>query len=153
MNADREAFEPSEIAHGAMRGTIAAMAMTGMRAFTVDFGLVEEPPPRAVIRQRAKKLLKRLPKNRRRGAVELFHWGYGAGGGAVFAALPEEIRLKPWAGPAYGLGVWVGFELLLAPGLGLKQARSIRPVEQIALAVDHLLYGFVLSETRARPQE
>lgn len=152
MNEDGEAFEPAEIAHGAMRGVIAAMAMTGMRAFTVDFGLVEEPPPRAVIRQRAQPILRRLPKRRRRGAVELFHWGYGAAGGAAFAALPEEIRMKPWAGPAYGLGVWVAFELLLAPGLGLKQAGSVRLIERAALAADHLLYGFVLSETRSRPQ-
>ena len=144
--------KPSEIAHGALRGVIGAMAMTGMRAFTVDFGLVEEPPPRAIIRQRAEGLLRRLPRNRRRGAVELFHWGYGAGGGAAFAVLPESMRGKPWAGPAYGLSVWLAFELAVAPGMGLKQARSVRPVERAALAIDHLLYGFVLSETRRKPQ-
>lgn len=142
----------AEIAHGALRGTIAAMAMTGMRAFTVDFGLVEEPPPRAIIRQRAKPLLERFPRRRRRGVIELFHWTYGAAGGAAFAALPERIRLQPWAGPAYGLGVWLSFELALAPGLGLDQAKSVRGVERLALAIDHLLYGFVLSETRRRPQ-
>ena len=36
-----------EVAHGALRGAIAAMAMTGMRAFTVDMGIVQETPPRA----------------------------------------------------------------------------------------------------------
>jgi hypothetical protein len=144
--------QPAEVAHGALRGAIAAMAMTGMRAFTVDFGFVEEPPPRAIIRQRAGFLLDRIPKSRRRGAIELFHWGYGAAGGAAFAALPERLRLQPWAGPAYGLGVWLSFEVLLAPGLGLAQAKSVRAGERVALAVDHLLYGFVLSETRRRPQ-
>ena len=67
--------------------------------------------------------------------------------------LPDRVRRRRWAGPAYGLGVWLGFELGLAPALGLKQARQVRPLERCALAADHLLYGFVLSEMRARPSE
>ena len=152
LESTGETSQAAEIGHGALRGVIAAMAMTGMRAFTVDFGLVEEPPPRAIIRQRLGFLLERVPKRRRRGAIELFHWAYGGAGGAAFAALPEKIRLQPWAGPAYGLGVWLSFELALAPGLGLEQAKRVRAIERVALAVDHLLYGFVLSETRRRPQ-
>ncbi|MGI8594784.1 MAG: hypothetical protein ACR2ML_10545 [Solirubrobacteraceae bacterium] len=35
----------------------------------------------------------------------------------------------------------------------LKQTKKVRPVERMALAADHLLYGFILSETRRRPQE
>ena len=38
----------AEVAHAGVRGSIAAMAMTGMRAFTVDLGIVEEEPPQAV---------------------------------------------------------------------------------------------------------
>lgn len=139
------------VLHGSLRGAIAAMAMTGMRAFTVNFGLVDEPPPRALIRQRAKGLLRRVPRRRRRGAIELAHWTYGAGGGAAYAALPAGVRLKPWAGPVYGLMLWLGFEAVLAPGLGLAQAHRVRAGERLALAVDHLLYGFVLGETRRPP--
>jgi hypothetical protein len=143
----------AEIAHASLRGAIAAAAMTGMRAFTVDLGLVDQTPPQAIARQRAKGLLRRVPRGRRRAAIELAHWTYGAIGGAAFAILPDGVRRRPWAGPAYGLGVWVGFELGLAPMLGLKQAKKQRPVERAALAADHLLYGLVLSEVRARPQE
>jgi hypothetical protein len=143
----------SEVAHASLRGAIAAAAMTGMRAFTVDLGLVDQTPPQAIARQRAQGLLRRVPRGRRRAAIELAHWAYGAGGGAAFALLPDGIRRRPWAGPAYGLLVWVGFELCLAPVLGLKQATKQRPVERTALAADHLLYGLVLSEIRARPQE
>lgn len=146
------ATTPKTIAHGALRGTIAAMAMTGMRNVTTGLGLVRETPPTAIVRQRAKPLIKRLPRKRRRAAIELFHWTYGAGGGMVFAALPVQVRQVPWAGPAYGFAVWLGFELALVPGLGLDQAKRIRPVERAAFAADHLLYGFVLSETRRRPQ-
>jgi hypothetical protein len=144
----------SEIAHASLRGAIAAAAMTGMRAFTVDAGLVDQTPPQAIAKQRkARGFLRHVPRGRRRAAVELAHWTYGAVGGAAYAVLPQEIRRQPWSGPAYGLLVWVGFELCLAPVLGLKQAKKQRPVERAALAADHLLYGLVLSEIRARPQE
>ena len=142
-----------EIAHASLRGAIAAAAMTGMRAFTVDVGLVDQTPPQAIAKQRAKGLLRRVPRGRRRAAIEVAHWTYGAVGGAAYAVLPQQIRRRPWSGPAYGLLVWAGFELCLAPVLGLKQAKTPRPVERAALAADHLLYGLVLSEVRARPQE
>ena len=37
--------------------------------------------------------------------------------------------------------------------MGLDQAKKARPVERVAFAVDHLIYGLVLSETRPRPRE
>jgi hypothetical protein len=144
---------PHEIAHGALRGVIASAAMTGMRQVTHHFGLVEEPPPQAIFRQRARGALKLVPRKRRRGVVELAHWAFGAQAGAMFAVLPDGVRRQPWAGPAFGLVVWAGFEAGIAPALGLKQAKEVRPVERAALAADHLLYGFVLSEMRRRPQD
>lgn len=143
----------SELAHAGLRGAIAAMAMTGARAFTVSLGLVEESPPRAILRKRARGLLRLVPRRRRRAAIELVHWGYGAGGGLAFGALPEEVRRRPWAGPIYGLVLWLGFETVLAPALGLAHAKQPRIAERAALAADHALYGFVLSETRRRARE
>jgi hypothetical protein len=147
------AAEPHEIVHAGLRGAIAAMAMTGMREFTVYVGLVDQTPPAAILKQRARGLVSRVPKKKRRAGIELLHWGYGGVGGAAFAFLPESIRRQPWAGPSYGLVVWLAFELGIAPLLGLKQAKQTRLAERVALAADHLLYGFVLSETRRRPQE
>jgi hypothetical protein len=128
------------------------MAMSGMRALTVDLGIVEQTPPEAIFKQRARGWLRKVPRGRRRAAIEVVHWGYGAAGGAAFAALPESLRRRAWAGPIYGLATWIGFEAGLAPTLGLSQATKPRPLERLALAGDHLLYGFVLSETRRRPQ-
>jgi hypothetical protein len=142
-----------EIAHASLRGAIAAMAMTGMRAFTVDLGIVEQTPPQAIVKQRARGLIRRVPRGRRRATIELAHWAYGAAGGAAFAALPEGIRRRGWAGPIYGFVVWLGFEVALAPVLGLTQSKKLRLAERLALAIDHLLYGLVLSELRRRPQE
>jgi hypothetical protein len=147
------AFDPSDIAHAALRGVIAAMAMSGMRAFTVSLGLVDQTPPDAIAKQKARGLLKRVPKGQRRAAIEVLHWAVGAGGGATFGALPDSVRRRAWAGPAFGLLTWTFFELAVAPALGLSQAKRPRPVERLTLAGDHLLYGLVLSETRSRPRE
>jgi hypothetical protein len=114
---------------------------------------VEQTPPDAIVKQKARGLVAVIPRKQRKAGVELMHWTYGAVGGAAFALLPDDIRRQPWAGPLYGVVVWLGFELGIAPLLGLKQAKQPRPVERAALAADHVLYGFVLSETRRKPQE
>ena len=140
-----------EVLHAAARGAVGAMAMTGMRVITTELGLVEQTPPQAVARQRARgmrALLRRAPRKQRRGLIETAHWAFGAGGGAVFGALPHALRRRLWAGPVYGLAVWLGFEMGIAPALGLSQAKRARLVDRLALAADHLLYGLVLSEPR-----
>jgi hypothetical protein len=137
--------------YGAARGAVGAMAMTGMRVLTTELGLVEQTPPQAVGRQRARgarALLRRAPRKQRRGLIEAAHWTFGAGGGAAFGALPGAMRRRPWAGPVYGLVVWLGFEMGIAPVLGLSQAKRVRLVDRLALAADHLLYGLVLTGTR-----
>jgi hypothetical protein len=143
---------PKEVAHAAVRGAIAAMAMTGMRRLTVSLGIVDQPPPEAIIKQKARGLIAMVPKKKRPAAIELAHWSYGAGGGAVFGMLPDDVRRRAWAGPIYGFLVWVGFEVGIAPALGLEQAKRIRLAERAALAADHLLYGLVVSEIRRQPQ-
>ena len=50
------------------------------------------------------------------------------------------------------LVVWLGFELGIAPALGLSQAKHVRPIDRLALTADHLLYGLVLSATRPTPR-
>ena len=143
----------NQLARAAGRGAVAAMAMTGMRAFTVNVGIVEQTPPQAILKQKARGIMLLVPRNKRRAVIELFHWVYGAGGGAAFAALPDEVRRRRWAGPLYGLAIWLSFELGVAPVLGLSQARELRPLDRAGLAADHLLYGLVLGDMRARPQE
>jgi hypothetical protein len=117
---------------------------------------VEETPPKAIAHQRSRgvrRLLRLAPRRQRRGLIEIAHWAFGAAGGAVFGALPRGLRRRPWAGPVYGLAVWLGFEMGIAPVLGLSQAKRVRLVDRLALAADHLLYGLVLSEGRRRPRD
>src|SRR3954471_15807919 len=146
--------QTEEVLHGAMRGAVGAMAMTGMRTFTADVGLMRETPPQSIAKQRRPGgVLSYVPKRRRRVAVEILHWGVGVVGGAMFGALPDELRRARWFGPLYGLGILASYDLAIAPLLGLKQVRSPRHTEQAALMADHLLYGFILSELRARPSD
>jgi hypothetical protein len=67
--------------------------------------------------------------------------------------MPDELRRRPFAGPVYGVVIWLAFEMGIAPLLGLRQAEKLRPVDRAGLAADHLLYGLVLNEGRRRPQE
>ena len=141
-----------ELAHGALRGAVGAMAMTGMRRFAVEVGMLQRPPPQQIVREAAPGLRRTAPAGRERAVEEVVHWAYGAGGGVAFAALPDVARRLPWAGPAYGITLWLGFELVLAPLLGLSHHRRHGVVARVALMVDHALYGLVLSELRERPR-
>jgi hypothetical protein len=146
-------LETDEIAHGTLRGAIGALAMSGMRQFTVAVGLLRQTPPEAIAKQRAHGVVRLMPRKKRRVLIETMHIGYGAVGGGAFGLLPDRVRHAAWAGPVYGLVLWLAFELAIAPMLGLKQAKQPRRVERAVLAVDHALYGLVLSETRRRPQD
>jgi hypothetical protein len=146
-----EGSRVGDVLGAAARGVVGAMAMTGLRVVTTELGLVDQTPPDAVSRQRARgarALLRRAPRRQRRGLVEVAHWAFGAGGGAAFGALPVAVRRRAWAGPVYGLVVWLGFELGIAPALGLSQARRMRVADRLGLAADHVLYGVVLSGMR-----
>lgn len=150
--SEEDAPELSVVLHAAFRGMVGAMAMTGMRRLTVELGLVERTPPREILGHRGVSIRQRMRRDKRGAMTEIFHWSYGAAGGAAFGALHWRYRQAPWAGPAYGMALWLGFEVGIAPLLGLKHARELRPVERLAFAADHLLYGLVLSEGRRRPQ-
>lgn len=132
----------NEVAHAAMRGAIASMAMTGMRVVSVSLGLVDQAPPQQLAGESS---------GLRRAAVEVAHWGFGAAAAAAFGALPSSWRQRPWTGPMYGLLIWGGFEAT-APLLGLPHAEAPHVKQRLALAADHALYGFILDETRRAPQ-
>jgi hypothetical protein len=132
----------NQMAHAAMRGAIASMAMTGMRVVTVSLGLVEQAPPQQLAGEQS---------GPRRAAVEVAHWTFGAVAGAAYGALPAGLRQRSWTGPLFGLAIWTGFEAT-APVLGLPHAESGRASQRLAVAADHALYGFILDETRRSPQ-
>ena len=137
-------MDGGELGRGAARGTIAAMAMTGMRSLTTRLGLVRRTPPYEIAEHGVPRLLAAVPPERRDEAIELAHWAYGAGAGAAFGALPGSLRARTWTGPAYGIAIWALFELVVAPALRLPRTRERRWGDRVGTAADHLLYGAVL---------
>lgn len=133
------------VVHAAVRGTIGAMAMSGLRQVTRSLDLVRQTPPESVLQRTAPSLFQRVPVPRRPALVELAHWAYGAAGGAVFGLVPRNWRRRAWAGPVYGLLVWAAFEGGIAPALGLAQRPRHGGVQATMLLLDHLLYGVVVA--------
>jgi len=98
--------------------------MSGTRTLTTELGLVGETPPEAVAREAASGLLKQIPPGNRGAVVELSHWAFGAVAGHSSACCPARCGRRNWAGPAYGLLLWLGFEAGIAPALGLSSATA-----------------------------
>lgn len=132
------------VARAGARGLVGAMAMTGLRTVTAAIGPTEESPPEAIVEERAPELVRRLPERSRHAVIEMAHWTYGTGGGVVFGLLPARVRRHPAAGPAYGVAIWLAFELGIAPVLGVRYARQRRVLWRVLVALDHVLYGVVV---------
>jgi hypothetical protein len=136
---------PAVIRAGA-RGLVAAMAMTGTRTVTAAVGGPhEKSPPQAIVEERAPRPVRELPARHRQALTELAHWGYGAGGGVLFALLPHQIRTRASAGPLYGLALWLTFELAIAPALGVRHTRHRAALWRTVIAFDHVLYGIMVA--------
>ena len=149
MNPELVNDDAGEVAHAALRGAIGAMAMSGMRTFTKNLGLLRETPPEAIAKKRRPTgLIRLVPRSRRAAFVELVHWGVGAAGGVAFGLLPDRVRNQVWAGPVHGVLILVPYELVVSPALGLGHWNRRDTSEHVSLVIDHLLYGFVLSQFR-----
>ena len=135
-----------EIIHAKLRGVIGAMAMTGVRVFAVHAGLIREDPPSRLVRKKKK-------GRQNRWVVELVHWSMGGVFGIVYGLLPDEVRRRAWSGPVFGLLVWLGFDAVIAPALGLTERDWPKGRERAVFVADHLLFGFVLNEMRSQPRE
>jgi hypothetical protein len=74
--------------------------------------------------------------------------------GVIFTCFGDmlRVRMKPWSGPVYGVLVWIGFDAVAAPLLGIERNWP-KGKERAVFVADHALFGLVLSELRARPRE
>jgi len=135
---------PSVLVRAGARGLAGAMMMSALRQVTTHLGLLKEAPPETMVRS-APGSPERLGEGRRTALTELFHWLYGAGGGVAYRLLPGKVRRIPGSGAGYGLALWLGYELVLAPLMGEKHPTG-RVVGRATVALDHVLYGLVIGE-------
>ena len=131
------------------RGAVGAMAMTGMRQLTSNIGLLREAPPESMVSKVAPDELRRLSPEKRTALTEVTHWTYGSLAGVGFALLPSAVRRWWPAGPLYGVGVWLGYETVIAPLLGLEAPHG-KVLGRIAVLGDHVLYGAVVGARATR---
>lgn len=130
---------------GAMRGVVGAMAMTGLRQLTTGVGLLERTPPQQIISDQMPALVRPLSEDHEEAVLEVTHCGYGALTGAAFGLLPRRARASRLAGPAYGIVVWLGYELAIAPALGIEVAPRRTVMSRAMLVLDHVLFGVVVA--------
>ena len=139
------------IVYGAARGAIGAMSMTGARALAAQFGLLDTgTPPESVAKQGVPQLMRSVPSEMRPAVVNVMHIAYGAGGGAVYSLMPRWLRRRRYSGPVFGMLLWLGYLAGVAPMLGLRIERQRSIPEWGLLAVDHVLYGLVVSRFGGR---
>ena len=119
--------------------------MTGLRQVTTGVGLLERTPPQQVVSDQVPSVVRPLSEEHEEALLEVVHCSYGALTGAVFGALPRSFRASRLAGPAYGIAVWLVYELAMAPALGIEVAPRRTVATRAMLVVDHVLFGVVVA--------
>ncbi|MGN6742675.1 MAG: hypothetical protein ACTHJL_05175 [Amnibacterium sp.] len=131
--------EGRDVLAGAAAGLAATIAMSGALAVAARAGLLQEPPPRAIVRR----LLAGLsPEAVDAGAV-LAHLGYGSSAGVVHRALLGAPG--PAASVLYALGLYIGsYEGWVPVIRALPPAHLDDRRRQATMLAAHLVYGFAL---------
>ena len=82
--------------------------MTGMRAFTVGLGLVEETPPRGDPEEAARGAVGAGAAERRRARDRARPLGLRRRRRCALRGAARAVRRRPGPAPVYGCGVWLG---------------------------------------------
>jgi hypothetical protein len=130
---------------GAVAGVVATVAMSGVLAVAAKRGLLQEPPPRAIVRT----ALPGLSREAVDATAVVAHLGYGAAAGAAHRALLRGPG--PAASVLYGLALWAGSYQVWVPLLGaLPPAHLDDRRRQGSMIAAHVVYGGVLGLLAAR---
>jgi uncharacterized membrane protein YagU involved in acid resistance len=138
-------LQPKRIVAGAISGAVATVVMTGWMVAGDATGPYGEQPPKRLVRRLAR--CAGVPAGRRgagtRLATAVAHLGFGAGSGALYAAVVPRSSVP--RGAAFGLGVWAASYLGWIPALGLlPPPHRDNPRRAWTMATAHLVYGAVL---------
>jgi uncharacterized membrane protein YagU involved in acid resistance len=90
-----------------------------------------------------------MNKPQRVGATLIMHFGYGSNMGMLYALLSCRVPLPPaLKGAIFGLLVWAGSYLGIAPTLELSEAAPKQPWQRNMLMIGaHLVWGTALGIT------
>lgn len=139
-----------DLVRGAIAGAAATLAMSACLIVSERAGLMPGQPPRMAV----DRFLPRLDDRRADRIALLAHLVYGAAGGVAPAVLSRTSTIRPSAGSAYGLALWVvGYEGWV-PVLGvLPPAHRDHRGRVATMVAGHVVYGVTLAATlrRLRP--
>jgi hypothetical protein len=133
--------ESSRSAVGALSGLQATLPMTAVLVAASRRGLLDELPPLKIVHH----LLPGLDERTARELAAVAHAAYGAGAGAVLAALAPAAPLKRRATVGYALLVW-----LLSYQGWVPLAGVMPPVVRdrrgrvLSIALAHVVWGAVI---------
>ena len=150
----RAGCDERRIVHAKLRGVIGAMAMTGMRVFDRPRSGSSARTRRRGDRAAAVKGCSSRAARRRRAASSSCTGPTARSAARSSGCCPTSVRRQRLVrARSTGCVVWLGFDAVVAPALGLTERDWPTGRERAVFVADHLLYGFVLAEMRARPRE
>lgn len=138
----------STLITGAIAGLLATAPMTAVMVALwrlLPRGQRYPLPPRLLTGNILRRLglQREISAQQEQGLTWVFHFGYGALTGAIFAPLVRLVRLPAYLlGPLYGLFVWAGSYMGWLPAFNLFRDASRQPDERNALMIAaHLVWG------------
>jgi hypothetical protein len=139
---------PRTLLRGALAGLAATAAMSAVMFAARKAGVMGKMPPERITEAGLHTLGIRTSERAENMVSSLAHMGYGAGGGALFAAIDGDRRLPapgPIAGAIFGFAAWVVSYAGWIPAFGImpppQRDRRRRPA---AMILAHLVYGSML---------
>jgi len=150
------------LVRGALCGAVATAPMTmlmGVLHRCLPAGERYPLPPRLITMNVARRagVASEMNEEERSAATLVAHFGYGAGVGALFAAIPQRTELDVISrGLLFGAVVWGVSYLGVLPGMSLLPSATRQPIRRSGLMIAaHLVWGIALSvlEELARKNE
>ncbi|MEV4223022.1 DUF6789 family protein [Nonomuraea sp. NPDC049725] len=134
-----------DLVNGAVSGTLATVAMSGVMVAGEKAGLMRGQPPKHI----ARGLLPGSKHRRKPGEGvlgALAHLGFGAGAGAAFALLTRGRTRRAPLAVGYALTIWVVSYSGWAPRLSqLPPIGRDAPGRPAVMAAGHVVYGTTLA--------
>lgn len=139
---------------GALDGFVATLPMTAFMWSARQLGLLGELPPRKITKSFLHRLGARPEHETTSALTAMNHLAFGAGAGALYAAVAPRTRVAIGALPGigYALGVWLASYQGWVPAAGIMPpvSRDHRFGRPTSMALAHVVYGGVLGMLTAR---
>lgn len=154
QNGRMTARPSRKMLRGAVAGLVATVAMTAIIFVGQGLHLLHTPPPETVTRNVSRRVGIDLP--RRRPVVGIAwapaHGLYGAGCGALFAAIRSRLPSSRWlAGVLFGESVWAVSYLGYLPVADLyPDVDDDRRSRTLVMVLAHAVYGTALAHSYDR---